>query len=69
VFTEAMKRMGRDDITRDRLVTTLEGIQGWEGSVVPSVSIGRGNAPEHFIIKDMSWVVYKNGQFQDFSLP
>jgi len=69
VFTEAMKRMGRDDITRDRLVTTLEGIQGWKGSVVPSVSIGRGNAPEHFIIKDMSWVVYKNGQFQEFSVP
>ncbi|MFQ5995809.1 MAG: ABC transporter substrate-binding protein [Acidiferrobacterales bacterium] len=67
VFTEAMRRMGRDDITRDRLVVTLEGIQNWEGSVVPSVSIGKGNAPEHFIVKDMSWVVYKNGEFQDFS--
>ncbi len=69
VFTEAMKRMGRDNITRDRLVTTLEGIQGWKGSVVPSISIGRGNAPEHFIVKDMSWVIYKNGQFQEFSPP
>ncbi len=69
VFTEAMKRMGRDNITRDRLVTTLEGIQGWKGSVVPSISIGHGNAPEHFIVKDMSWVIYKNGQFQEFSPP
>ncbi|MEE8635573.1 MAG: ABC transporter substrate-binding protein [Acidiferrobacterales bacterium] len=69
VFTEAMKRMGRDNITRDRLVTTLEGIQDWKGSVVPSISIGRGNAPEHFIVKDMSWVIYKNGQFQEFSPP
>lgn len=69
VFTEAMQRMGRDNITRDRLVETLEGIQDWTGSVVPSVSIGKGNAPEHFIVKDMSWVVYKNGRFQDFKPP
>lgn len=69
VFTEAMERMGRDNITRDRLVETLEGIDGWKDSVVPSVTIGQGNAPDHFIIKDMSWVVYKNGQFEDFSAP
>lgn len=69
VFTEAMKRMGRDNITRARLVETLEGIQDWKGSVVPSVSIGHGNAPEHFIVKDMAWVVYKNGEFQDFKPP
>jgi ABC-type branched-subunit amino acid transport system substrate-binding protein len=69
VFTEAMKRMGRDDITRERLVATLEGIDDWKDSVVPSVTIGQGNAPDHFIIKDMSWVVYKDGQFQDFSAP
>lgn len=69
VFTEAMKRMGPDNITRARLVETLEGIQDWKGSVVPSVSIGHGNAPEHFIVKDMAWVVYKNGEFQDFKPP
>lgn len=69
VFTEAMRRMGPDNITRARLVETLEGIQDWKGSVVPSVSIGHGNAPEHFIVKDMAWVVYKNGEFQDFTPP
>ena len=69
VFTEAMKRMGPDNITRARLVETLESIQDWKGSVVPSVSIGHGNAPEHFIVKDMAWVVYKNGEFQDFKPP
>lgn len=67
VFTEAMRRMGRDNITRDRLVETLEGIQNWTDSVVPSVSIGHGGAPEHFIVKDMSWVVFTNGAFEDFT--
>jgi len=67
VFTEAMRRMGRDNLTRDRLVETLEGIQGWTGSVVPSVSIGTGGAADHFIVKDMSWVVFKDGAFEDFT--
>jgi len=67
VFTEAMRRMGRDNLTRDRLVETLEGIQGWTESVVPSVSIGTGGAADHFIVKDMSWVVFEDGRFQDFT--
>ena len=69
VFTEAMNRMSDGDITRDRLVEVLEGIDGWTGSVVPNVTIGEGNAPEHFIVKDMSFVVYKDGKFQDFKPP
>ena len=69
VFTEALKRMGDGPITRDGLVETLEGIDGWEGSVVPSVTIGEGNAPNHFIVKDMSFVVYEGGEFKDFTPP
>ena len=69
VFTEAMKRMGKGPITRARLVKTLEGIDNWKGSVVPSVTIGEGNAPQHFIVKDMSFVVFKNGKFHDFKPP
>lgn len=69
VFTEAMRRMAEGDITRQRLVDTLEGIDGWTGSVVPNVTIGEGNAPEHFIIKDMSFVVYKDGKFQEYTPP
>jgi branched-chain amino acid transport system substrate-binding protein len=69
VFTEALRRMGRDNITRDRLVETLEGIDGWKGSVVPEITIGEGNAPEHFLVKDMSYVIYKGGKFQDFAPP
>ena len=69
VFTEAMNRMDSGNITRERLVEVLEGIDGWTGSVVPNVTIGEGNAPEHFIVKDMSFVVYKDGKFQDFKPP
>lgn len=69
VFTEALKRMGRDNITRDRLVETLEGIKGWKGSVVPDITINKGNAPEHFLVRDMSYVVYKAGKFEEFVPP
>ena len=69
VFTEAMRRMSRDNLTRDRLVETLEGIDGWKGSVVPEIPIGEGNAPAHFLVKDMSYVVYKDSSFQDFAPP
>ena len=69
VFTEALKRMGRNNITRDRLVETLESIRDWKGSVVPVVNIGKGNAPEHFLVRDMSYVVYKDGKFQEFVPP
>lgn len=69
VFTEAMRRMNEGDITRERLVETLEGIDGWTESVVPNVTIGEGNAPEHFIIKDMSFVVFKDGKFQEYTPP
>ncbi len=64
-----MKRMGKGPITRARLVKTLEGIDNWKESVVPSVTIGEGNAPQHFIVKDMSFVVFKNGKFHDFKPP
>ena len=69
VFTEAMRRMGPDNLTRDRLVETLEGIDGWQDSVVPEITIGEGNAPEHFLVKDMSYVVFKDGAFQEFAPP
>lgn len=69
VATEALKRMGRNNITRDRFVETLESIKDWKGSVVPSVTINKGNAPEHFIVREMSYVVYTNGAFKEFAVP
>lgn len=69
VFTEAMKRMGKDNLTRERLVETLEALKDWKGSVVPSVTMSKGSAPEHLIVRDMSYVVYKDGKFQEFTPP
>jgi branched-chain amino acid transport system substrate-binding protein len=69
VATEALKRMGRNNITRDRFVETLEGIKDFKGSVVPSVTINKGNAPEHFIVREMSYVQYTGGNFKDFQVP
>ncbi len=69
VFTEALKRMGRNNITRDRLVETLEGMKGWKGSVVPVINIEHGNAPQHFLVRDMSYVVVKDGKFEEFIPP
>jgi ABC-type branched-subunit amino acid transport system substrate-binding protein len=73
VFTEALKRMGKGPINRERLVETLEGIKGWKDSVVPVVNIekmGDGdNAIKHLLVPGMSYVVYKGGKFQAFQAP
>jgi branched-chain amino acid transport system substrate-binding protein len=67
VVTEAFKRMGRDNITRDRFVETLESIKGWKGSLIPEVNINKGNAPEHFLIRDFAWLVVKDGKWVSFT--
>ncbi len=71
VFTEAMKRMtaAGGDITRDRLVETLEGIKNWTGSVVPNITIDKGEAPQHFLVKELSFVQFKGGKFVEFTPP
>ena len=71
VFTEAMRRMATSggDITRDRLVETLEGIKDWKGSVVPNITIEHGDAPQHFLVKELSFVQFKGGKFVEFTPP
>jgi branched-chain amino acid transport system substrate-binding protein len=69
VFTEALRRMGDGPITRDLLVKTMEGIDDWKDSVVPNITIGEGTAKDHFIIKDMSFVLFNDGKFDDFTPP
>jgi branched-chain amino acid transport system substrate-binding protein len=73
VFTEALKRMGRDNITRERLLDTLEGINNWDGSVVPVVNINKmadgDSAIKHLLVPGMSFVVFKDGKFQPFQVP
>ena len=72
VFTEALKRMGKD-ISRAKLLDTLEGIDNWKGSVVPVVNIGEVGKDEpaikHLLVSGMSYVVYKGGKFEPFTPP
>jgi branched-chain amino acid transport system substrate-binding protein len=73
LFTEALKRMGKGPITREKLLDTLESVQGWKGSVVPVVNIekmGKDDpATKHLIVSQMSYVVYKGGKFEPFNPP
>ncbi len=73
VFTEALKRMDKGPITREKLLETLEGIDNWKGSVVPVVNIGEvgpdDEAIKHLLVPGMSYVVYKGGKFEPFTPP
>jgi branched-chain amino acid transport system substrate-binding protein len=66
VVTEALKRMGRDNITRDRFVEALESIKGWRGGLIPEVDISKGTAPEHILIKDYYWLQVRDGNWTNF---
>jgi len=69
VVTEALGRMPKETskITRDGFVESLESIRDWKGGLIPVVNIGKGNAPEHFLIREMSWLVVKDGNFEVFT--
>lgn len=71
VFSEALRRMGRDNITRARLLDALESIDNWKGSVVPIVNVGEvgpgDQAIKHLLVSGMSYVVYKDGKFNPFT--
>lgn len=63
VVTEGLRRMGAQNITRERFVAALESIRGWKGSLIPVVNIEKGNAPEHILIKNFSWLQVRNGNW------
>ena len=69
VVTEGLHRMPKETsrITRDGFVDALESIRGWKVSLVPEVTIGKGNAPEHLLIREMSWLQVRNGEFESFT--
>lgn len=71
LFTEAVKRMGKGPITREKLLDTLETVKDWKGSVVPVVNINKMGpddpATKHLIVSQMSYVVYKGGKFEPFT--
>jgi branched-chain amino acid transport system substrate-binding protein len=69
VVTEALRRMPKETarISRDGFVEALESIRDWKGGLIPVVNIGKGNAPDHFLIREMSWLQVKNGEYEVFT--
>ena len=59
LFTEGAKRAGRN-LTRDSLVTALEGVKGWESGILPPITIGA----DHETQRQGFWVHGREGPLQ-----
>ncbi|MEK7386445.1 MAG: ABC transporter substrate-binding protein [candidate division NC10 bacterium] len=62
LFTEAAKRAGRN-LTRESLVTALEGTKGWESGILAPLTIG----PDHETQKQGFWVRVEKGRFKQLT--
>jgi branched-chain amino acid transport system permease protein len=59
LFVEGAKRAGRA-LTRESLVTALEGVKGFDSGILPPLSIG----PDHETQKQGFWVRVERGRFK-----
>jgi branched-chain amino acid transport system substrate-binding protein len=59
LFVEGAKRAGRS-LTRESLISALEGIRGFESGILPPLSIG----PDHETQKQGFWVRVEKGRFK-----
>jgi branched-chain amino acid transport system substrate-binding protein len=62
LFTEGARRAGKN-LTRDGLVTALEGVQGWESGILPPVTIGS----DHETQRQGFWVTVEKGRFKQLT--
>jgi len=62
LFTEGAKRAGKN-LTRDSLVTALEGIKGWENGILPPITIGS----DHETQRQGFWVKVEQGRFKQLT--
>ncbi len=62
LFTEGAKRAGRA-LTRDGLITALEGIKGWDSGVLPALTVG----PDHETQRQGFWVKVDKGRFKQLT--
>jgi branched-chain amino acid transport system substrate-binding protein len=62
LFAEGAKRAGRA-LTRDGLVTALEGIKGWDSGIVPPITIGA----DHETQRQGFWVKVEKGRFKQLT--
>ena len=62
LFTEGAKRAGRG-LTRENLITSLEGIKGWDSGILPPITIGS----DHETQRQGFWVKVDKGRFQQLT--
>jgi branched-chain amino acid transport system substrate-binding protein len=62
LFTEGAKRAGKN-LTRDGLVTALEGLKGWDSGILPPLTIG----PDHETQRQGFWVKVEKGHFKQLT--
>ena len=62
LFTEGAKRAERG-LTRENLITSLEGIKGWDSGILPPITIGS----DHETQRQGFWVKVDKGRFQQLT--
>ncbi|MBI4635534.1 MAG: ABC transporter substrate-binding protein [Candidatus Rokubacteria bacterium] len=62
LFTEGVKRAGRS-LTREGLITALEGVKGFESAILPPLTIGA----DHETQKQGFWVRVEKGRFKQLT--
>jgi branched-chain amino acid transport system substrate-binding protein len=62
LFTEGARRAGKN-LTRESLVTALEGIKGWDSGILPPITIG----PDHETQRQGFWVRVEQGRFKQLT--
>jgi branched-chain amino acid transport system substrate-binding protein len=62
LFTEGAKRAGKN-LTRDGLVTALEGLKGWDSGILPPLTIGA----DHETQRQGFWVKVEKGHFKQLT--
>ena len=62
LFTEGAKRAGKN-LTRDSLITALEGIRGFESGILPPITIGA----DHETQRQGFWVRVEKGRFKQLT--
>jgi ABC-type branched-subunit amino acid transport system permease subunit/ABC-type branched-subunit amino acid transport system substrate-binding protein len=62
LFSEGAKRAGKA-LTRDALITALEGITGWESGILPPITVGA----DHETQRQGFWVQVEKGRFKQLT--
>ncbi len=62
LFTEGARRAGKN-LTRESLITALEGLRAWDSGILPPLTIG----PDHETQRQGFWVKVEKGHFKQLT--